>query len=99
MRAIAETIFQNRYSGPTPLPKQAVLWQLTGDGYPSFQPRKPPAWIFASGVTQSADLKDRNGVRYRLYETDDPPPLGQAGFTSTVTGMSFHICGDQRARA
>jgi hypothetical protein len=85
MRTTAEAIFQTRYSGPIPLPKQAVLWQLAADGYPSFQPRKPPAWIFASGVTQSADFKDRNGVRYRLFETGDPPPPGQAGFTSAYT--------------
>src|SRR5690242_10883465 len=42
MRDMAEKIFQNRYDGATPLPKQAVLWQLTSDGYPSFQGSKPP---------------------------------------------------------
>jgi hypothetical protein len=89
MRSTAEKIIQDKYDGPTPLPKQAVLWELTADGYPLLQPRKPPAWIFAGGVGQGLDFKDRNGVRYRLYETDDAPQPGEAGFASayTLSGM------------
>jgi hypothetical protein len=89
MRVIAQKIFENRYDGPAPLPKQAVLWQLTGDGYPSFQRGKPPAWIFAAGVTQGGQFKDSNGVLYRLYESGDAPPPGQAGFTSAYSSSGL----------
>lgn len=48
MKAIAETISQNRYDGATPLPKQAVLWQIDRNGAPSGEVGTPPAWIFKS---------------------------------------------------
>jgi hypothetical protein len=89
MKVIAEKIFQNHYDGPTPLPKQAVLWQLTRDGYPSFEVGKPPAWIFAAGATQGGQFKDNNGVLYRLYESGDAPPPGQTGFVSAYSSSGL----------
>ncbi|MEW6643649.1 MAG: hypothetical protein AB1586_24275 [Pseudomonadota bacterium] len=89
MKAVADKIAQNRYDGPTQLPKQAVLWQLTTDGYPSFQAGKPPAWIFAAGVTVGGDFKDRNGAPYRLYESPKEPDPGKAGWTSSYSSSGL----------
>ncbi|MHB8270294.1 hypothetical protein [Bradyrhizobium sp.] len=89
MKDVADKISQNRYGGPTPLPKQAVLWQLTGDGYLSFQAGKPPAWIFAGGVTVGGQFKDRNGLLYRLYESPNEPDPGQTGFVSSYSSTGL----------
>ena len=89
MTVIAQKISESRYDGPAPLPKQAVLWQLTNDNYPSFQAGKPPPWIFAGGVTVGGNFKDRNGLLYRLYESAEAPPLGQAGFVSSYSATGL----------
>jgi hypothetical protein len=89
MKGVADKISQNRYDGPTPLPKQAVLWQLTSDGYPSFQAGKPPAWIFAGGVTVGGEFKDRNGLLYRLYESLIEPDPGNAGLISSYSSTGL----------
>jgi hypothetical protein len=89
MKDVADKISQNRYDGPTPLPKQAVLWQLTSDGYPSFQAGKPPARIFAGGATAGGDFKDRNGLLYRLYESPNEPDPGKAGLISSYSSTGL----------
>lgn len=89
MKVIAAKVAENRYDGPTSLPKQAVLWQLSNDGYPSFQAGKPPAWIFAGGVVVGGDFKDRNGLLYRLYESSVEPASGQAGFVSCYSSTGL----------
>jgi hypothetical protein len=86
-----------------PLPKKAVIWELTESGVPRLDTSLPKAagWILDSGVTFGGDFEAGIGSykrTYRLYESAAAPADRDLALVSGSTGTGVSAAEEPKPR-